>query len=124
MELFLDLASLYFYIRRRGGLVLALTIFNFLMWGLGLWATLKLHYYALLAHAVYGLSVVGGFYIFIIIDAIIADSKAIEMSDQDDGQVSRLWVRIISSLPHLGIFFMGIYSLVLLLRLDDEMSQR
>ena len=75
MELFLDVASLYFYIRRRGGVVLAITILNFLMFGLGMWATVKLHYYGIMSHAIYGISIVGGFYIFIIIDAIIADQK-------------------------------------------------
>lgn len=124
MELFLDLGSLYFYIRRRGKIVLAVTILNFLMWWVGLWATMKLHYYGLMAHAVYGISLVGGFYIYIIIDGLIVAGGDIEMANQDDGQLSQFWVRIISSLPHLGIFMMGIYSLVLLIRLDDEISSR
>ena len=81
MELFLDLASLYFYIKRRGGVVLAITIFNFIFFGVGMWSTIKLHYYGIMAHAVYSISIVGGFYIFIIIDAIIANNKQIEMAD-------------------------------------------
>ena len=46
-----------------------------------MWATIKLHYYGIMAHAVYSISVVGGFYIFIIIDSIIVDSKEIEAAD-------------------------------------------
>lgn len=124
MEAFLDIASLYFFVRRRGGVVLAITIFNFIFWGVGMWSTMKLHFYGLMAHAVYSMSVVGGFYIFILVDAVIADEREIEMANQDDGQMSRVAVRIISSLPHLGIFLMGIYSLVLLLRLEDELEAR
>lgn len=120
----MDIASLYFYIRRRGGVVLVVTLFNFLFWGIGMWATMRLHYYGIMSHAIYSLSVVGGFYIFIIIDAIIADAKNYSAANQDDGQMSRVGVRILSSLPHLGIFMMGIYSLILLLRLDDEIDQR
>ena len=71
MELFLDLGSLYFYIRRRGKIVLVITILNFFMWYLGMWATMKLHYYGILAHSVYGISLVGGFYVYIMIDGHI-----------------------------------------------------
>lgn len=38
--------------------------------------------------------------------------------------MSRIWVRIVSSLPHLGIFMMGIYSLILIIRLDEEITAR
>ena len=88
MELFLDLGSLYFYIRRRGGIVLFITILNFVFWYIGLWSTMKLHYYGLMAHAVYSISIVGGFYIYIIIDGLIVSSNDIEMANQDDGQLS------------------------------------
>ena len=65
LELFFDLASLYFYISRRGGVVLVITLFNFIFWGIGMWATIRLHYYGLMSHAIYSMSVVGGFYIWL-----------------------------------------------------------
>ena len=61
--------------------MLVITIFNFIFFGIGMWATIKLHYYGIMAHAIYSISVVGGFYIFIIIDSIIVDSKEIEAAD-------------------------------------------
>jgi len=85
LELFLDLASLYFYIRRRGRIILAVTIGNFIFWGVGMWASLKLSYWGLLSHSLYGISIVGGFYAYILIDGLIISGKEENLKDNDDG---------------------------------------
>jgi len=85
LELFLDLASLYFYVRRRGRIILVVTIGNFIFWAVGMWASLKLSYWGLLSHSLYGISIVGGFYAYIIIDGLIMSSKDDNLKDNDDG---------------------------------------
>jgi len=124
LELFLDLASLYFYVRRRGRIILAVTIGNFIFWAVGMWASLKLSYWGLLSHSLYGISIVGGFYAYIIIDGLIMSGKEDNLKDNDDGQMDRFAVRLFSSLPHLGILLTAIYSCVLLLMLDKELESR
>jgi len=65
------LASLAFYIRRRSRIILVLIIMNFLATFLGIKAKLSLSYCGLLSHAVYTISVIGGFYIYIFIDYFV-----------------------------------------------------
>ena len=73
VEAICDFASIFFYIRRRPRLVLAIDILNFLFVFIGLYAKLTLSYVALAAHALYTLSIVGGFYIYIMIDSYIVE---------------------------------------------------
>ena len=73
VEAICDFASIFFYIRRRSRLVLAIDVMNFLFVFIGLYAKLTLSYITLAAHALYTLSVVGGFYIYIIIDSYIVE---------------------------------------------------
>lgn len=73
VEIICDFASILFYVRRRSRLVLALDILNFLFVFLGLYGKLTLHYLALMGHAFYTLSIVGGFYIYIMIDSYIVE---------------------------------------------------
>lgn len=103
---------------------MAVTVGNFIFWGVGMWASLKLSYWGLLAHSLYGISIVGGFYAYILIDGLIMSNKDENLKDDDDGQMNRFAVRIFSSLPHLGILLTAIYSCVLLLRLDKELESR
>lgn len=73
VEAICDFASIFFYIRRRSRLVLAIDILNFLFVFIGLYAKLTLSYLALAAHALYTLSIVGGFYVYILIDSYIVE---------------------------------------------------
>ena len=67
IELVCCIASLAFYARRRSRIILALIIMTWIATGFGFMAKLKLSYAVLLAHACYTISVLGGFYIYIII---------------------------------------------------------
>lgn len=48
---------------------------NWIATALGFYAKLKLSYCGLVTHAVYTISIIGGFYIYIIVDAIITSNK-------------------------------------------------
>ena len=97
----------------------------------GIFAKLNLSYCGLLSHASYTISVIGGFYIYIIFENVMRASRDREVSEEDskgaalgmvkEGDTSIL---ILTSLPMLSLFFMGIYSLVLVLRIDDELDAR
>ena len=73
VEIICDFASFFFYIRRRSRLVLAVDLLNFIFVFIGLYAKLTLNYCALAAHALYTLSIVGGFYIYIMIDSYLVE---------------------------------------------------
>ena len=73
VEAICDFASIFFYIRRRSRLVLAIDVLNFIFVFIGLYAKLTLSYVALASHALYTLSIVGGFYIYILIDSYIVE---------------------------------------------------
>lgn len=73
VEIVCDFLSILFYVRRRSRLVLAIDILNFFFVFLGLYGKLTLRYIPLMAHALYTLSVVGGFYIYILIDSYMVE---------------------------------------------------
>ena len=122
VEAICDFASIFFYIRRRSRLVLAIDILNFLFVFIGLYGKLTLSYFALASHALYTLSIVGGFYIYIMIDSYIVEHLNQEHLHQH--QMSQFKVLLLSSLPLLGIFAIGIISCILFLRLDEELEHR
>jgi len=88
----------------------------------GFYAKVRLSYWGLLAHATYTISIIGGFYIYILIDMFLgSDTKS---GGKSDGPMSNGAILLISSLPMLGLFAMGIYSCVLLILIDEELSAR
>jgi hypothetical protein len=68
LELVCCIASLAFYARRRSSLILALIVMTWMSTALGFYSKLKLSYYGLLTHACFTISILGGFYIYIMID--------------------------------------------------------
>lgn len=118
VEIVCCLLSFGFYDVDRARIVLALCIVNCLATAGGFYAKLKLSYWGLLAHATYTISVIGGFYIYIIIDICLRTDRA------EHGSLSDTWVLLITSIPLVGLFLMGIYSCVLVLMVDDELEQR
>ena len=73
VEIICDFSSIFFYVRRRSRLILAIDILTFLFVFLGLYGKLTLSYWALAGHAMYNLSVLGGFYIYIMIDSYVVE---------------------------------------------------
>ena len=59
------------YIFRRNRLILAMTFFNVLLVGCGLMANMTLNYCGLILHSTYMISIIGGFYIYIMINWLI-----------------------------------------------------
>ena len=68
LELICCLASLLFYARRRSRVILALIVMTWISTAFGFISKLRLSYAGLLAHACFSISVLGGFYIYIMID--------------------------------------------------------
>lgn len=83
----------------------------------GFYAKLKLSYNGLLAHAVYTISVIGGFYIYIIIDAIFITRNKYnkESTQMEEGNLNDTAIMLATSIPMILLFAMGIYSLILVL---------
>lgn len=119
VEVVCCLLSFGFYDVDRARIVLALVVINCLATAGGFYAKLRLSYWGLLAHATYTISIIGGFYIYIIIDICLRTDKA-----SNKGSLSDTWVLLITSLPLVGLFLMGIYSCVLVLMVDEELDQR
>ena len=119
IEFFCCIASIAFYARRRSRIILAIIVGAFLACILGMFAKLTLQFESLLCHAAFTIAVIGGFYIYLIIDFSVTDDK-----NQSSGGLSEVMILILLSLPLLFIFVMGIYSLVLVLMLDEEIEAR
>jgi hypothetical protein len=69
-EFICAISSFAFYAEDRARIVLALCSMSVMATLGGFYAKLTLSYWGLLAHACYSISVVGGFYIYIIISSI------------------------------------------------------
>ena len=128
MEFGCCLLSFGFYDLRRSRIILALIIMSLITTLGGAYAKARLSYYGLLAHACYAISVVGGFYIYLMIDMAIGtdtnNSGSTTGGKENYPILSQTWIMWLSSLPLLGLFFMGIYSCVLVIRVDEELDMR
>jgi hypothetical protein len=71
LEVILSISSLSFYVEERSRLILALIILAFFSSFAGLYAKVSLSYFGLLAHSMFTISIIGGFYIYIIITYFI-----------------------------------------------------
>ena len=108
-ELFLAIASLGFYARRRSRVILAIIIITIIATIVGFRAKLRLSYWGMLLHASYSISIIGGFFIYIVIDSLLVKEA------NDDGRISDTVIMLLLLIPMLGLFIMGIYSLYLVL---------
>ena len=68
VEFFCCMLSFFLYSRRRSRIILAFLLFNIFATCIGFYSKLKLSYCGLLMHSSYTISVIGGVYIYIIID--------------------------------------------------------
>ena len=118
-ELICVFGSVPFFCRRRSKIVICLIILCFLISILGTWAKLRLSYWGLLVHAGFTIAVVGGLYIYIIIEISLDSGR-----EEQTGGMNEGLVLFLMSLPLLFIFAMGIYSLILLLMVDEELEER
>ena len=110
---------------------MVLILFNFVATLIGMKAKLELSYYGLLAHACYAISFIGGFYCYIILDYFltagtrggIENDNLVEEQRANTGLPDSL-VLFLVSIPFFGLFMMGIYSMVLLFKVDAELDAR
>ena len=114
------LMSIFFYARRRSRLVLFFIIMSWFATILGFVSKLTLSYGGLLFHAIFTISFIGGLYIYIMIDHLLITENQYEKNKHLSNTISL----IITSLPLFGLFCMGIYSLVLFLKVDEELEAR
>lgn len=124
-EIICCFAAFSLYELRRSRIILALDIMNIIVTSIGINSKLKLSYWGLLLHGVYCCSVIGGFYIYILIDYFMTkDQKTATSNHRTETQkheaISDTGVMMLASLPLLLLFAMGIYSICLLWRLDEE----
>lgn len=126
IETFCCVACFGFYARRRSRILLALIIGTIMATAGGFYAKLKLSYSGLLAHACYTISVIGGFYIFIVVDAmfITRNKNNKESTQMKEGNLNDTAIMFATSIPMILLFAMGIYSLILVLRIDAEVEAR
>ena len=117
-------ASLVFYFRRRSRLVIIWILMNWIATALGFYAKLKLSYCGLVTHAVYTISIIGGFYIYIIVDAIITSNKYNTAMKTNSSPLSQTIILILTSVPFLALFIMGCYSVALAFKVEDELEER
>lgn len=84
----------------------------------GFQAKLKLNYCGILAHAMYTVPVIGGFYIYCIVEFFLGTDSS------PNSGFSETWILMITSLPLLGLFCMGIYSIYLVALIEEELESR
>lgn len=118
VEFVCGLLSFGFYDLRRSRVLLVIILLTLLTTVGGLYAKIKLNYCGILAHAMYTVPVIGGFYIYILVDFFLGTD-----SDSSGGH-SGTTILILSSLPLLFIFCLGCYSIKLVAMIDDELESR
>lgn len=114
------LLSFGFYDLRRSRVLLAIIILTTMTTIGGFYAKIKLSYWGILAHALYTVPIIGGFYIYIIFDFFFGTDRQIS----GGSGLSDTFILLISSLPMVAIFFMGIYSVFLAIKIEEELEQR
>ena len=118
IEFICCIASIAFYVRRRSRIILAIIVLAFFASALGTYAKVTLNFWCLFIHAAFTIAVIGGLYIYLIIECCAGTDKG------NSNGMNETTVLVLLSLPLLFIFLMGIYSLVLLLMLDEEIEER
>lgn len=83
-EIICSLAAFGLYEVRRSRLVLALNFANFVFTAVGINAKLKLDYYGLMAHGTYCCAIIGGFYIYILIEFFLTHDRESGTSHKRD----------------------------------------
>lgn len=85
---------------------------------------MKLSYCGLITHSTYMISVIGGFYIYILIDYFLAGTDLKKGRGHGKDNLNQTTIMILASLPMLLLFIMGIYSCNLFLKVDEELEAR
>ena len=86
---------------------------------IGFYSKIKLHFYGLLFHTMYVIAIMGGFYVYIIIDFLLLfeerGKEGHEVDRTGKNALSDSNVMIFYSLPLLFLFLLGLFSCYLLI---------
>ena len=119
-ELCCCLGSFVFYDIDDSRIVLAALVGNIFFMAIGFYAKLSLSYCGLISAAVYNISIMGGVYIYTLIDIALTGS----IKDTHKGAISNKEALLLSSTPLFGLTLMGIYSCYLALKVEEELEYR
>ena len=119
MEFLCCIAALGLCTRERSGIVTMIIFLAFLSSIGGSFAKLVLSWWGLLIHATLTIAAIGGFYIYSLISFFFRVDH-----HEGIGGLDESFILFLLALPLFFIFLMGIYSLVLLLMVDEELDDR
>ena len=103
-----------------------MTFLNVLFVFVGFYSKLTLSYCGMICHSTYMISIIGGFFIYIMVDFFMRMGKEPKKGRGFDKEMNmdQTMIMLFASLPMLLLFVMGIYSLVLLMAVDEEIEAR
>jgi hypothetical protein len=119
VEIVCSILAIAFYIRRRSRIILIIIVLTFISSLFGLWAKIRLNFWGIVIHAGFTIAIIGGFCIYIVVDAAFGTD-----SNQKTGGMNEYLVLFLLSIPLLIILACGIYSLCLMFILDEEIEER
>ena len=99
-----------------------MTLMNVIFVCIGFRSKLSLSFCGLIIHSTYMISFIGGFFIYIMIDSYMGSGKEKTGRGLGENNVDQTSILLFFSLPLLLLFVMGIYSLALLLAVDEELE--
>lgn len=112
------IGSVGFYVRERSRLILGVICVAAVAAIIGSWARLCLSWWGLFIHAATTIAVIGAFTIYSVVDSFLS-------SDHEPMEgLGKGVIVFLSTLPMLFLFLMGVYSLILLLLVDEELERR
>ena len=119
-ELGCCMGSFVFYDIDHSRIVLMALVGNIFFMAIGFHAKLTLSYCGLLSTAIYNISIMGGVYIYTLIDILLTSS----IKDTHKGAMTNKQAMLLSSAPLFGLTLMGIYSCYLAMSVEDELEYR
>ena len=113
---------------RRSRVILLIVITAIMACALGLYAKVTLSYWGLFTHALLTIAVIGGFMLYLLLSIMFSPnpnhSTTTISSPKHPSITTEPLKLLIPLLPLLFIFALGIYSLCLLLMVDEELEER
>ena len=123
-ELVCAFGSAVQYEVRRSRAILLMTLMNVIFVCIGFFSKLSLSFCGLIVHSTYMISFIGGFFIYVLIDFYMRSGEEKTGRGMGENNVDQTSILLLFSLPLLLLFVMGIYSLALLMAVDDELEGR
>ena len=129
-EILCCVLSFGFYGIRRAKIILVFLFLNCIFTAIGYTAKLRLSICGLLMNGCYCISVIGGFYVYVMIDFLIRggwDRENINHGSTDiknNTGISMWGSLLLTSMPIAALFLIGLHTCYLALILDEELDLR